>query len=49
MKGDREEGEEGTNHNGSDGDWQLSKMDWIDLSTDEKTGRRVDADPRAER
>lgn len=43
MKGDREEREEGTNQDRNDGDWQMGKMDWIDRSTDEKTGRRADA------
>lgn len=45
MKGDREEREEGTNQDRNDGDWQMGKMDWIDRSTDEKTGRRADAIP----
>ncbi|CAK6961046.1 Hypothetical predicted protein, partial [Scomber scombrus] len=43
VKGDRKEKEEGTNQDRNDGDWQMGKMDWIDRSTDEKTGRRADA------
>lgn len=41
--------EEGTDRDQNDGDWQMGKMDWIDRSTDEKTGPRADADRRAER
>lgn len=43
VKGDRKEREVGTNPDRNDGDWQMGKMDWIDCSTDEKTGRRADA------
>lgn len=43
VKGDRDEREEGTNRDRSDGDWQMGKMDWIDRFMDEETGRRADA------
>lgn len=36
--------EEGTDRDQNDGDWQMGKMDWIDRSTDEKTGPRADGD-----
>lgn len=49
VKGDRKEREEGTNQDQNDGDWQMGKMDWIDHSTDEKTGWRADAYRRRER
>lgn len=40
--------EEGTDRDQNDGDWQMGKMDWIDRSTDEKTGLRADADRHGE-
>ena len=49
VKGDRGEREEGTSRDQNDRDWQMGKMDWIDHSTDEKTGRRADAYHSAER
>lgn len=41
--------EEGTNQDRNDGDWQMGKMNWIDCSTDERTGRGADAYRRRER
>lgn len=41
--------EEGTDRDQNDGDWQMGKMDWIDRSTDEKTGLRADAACRGQR
>lgn len=41
--------EEGTEPDQNDGDWQMGKMDWIERSTDEKTGPGARADRRGER
>lgn len=49
VKGHTEVREEGTNQDRNDGDWQMDKMDWIDRSTDERTGLKAGANRHGDR